>query len=254
MTVESCIDIGGAPGGPAMLFLHGGSLNRRMWQPQVEMLAEDFRVIAADLPGHGAMRDGRFDLYAAAKYVAGVLEAQDAVPALLIGLSLGGYVAMVHAAERTDQVSGLVLSGCSVDYGGLLGIAAKANAAVLKLMTQERFAAKQEHRLRRAYPDSVVDSMVELGFSLRGGVDSLRQVVATDFHPVLRRYQGPVLILNGANDCLSRKGAAGLAGSVGAEYRVIPDAGHICNLDQPAAFTAEVSRFAKSVGFPPARR
>lgn len=225
-----------------------------MWQPQLETLAGDFRVIAVDLPGHGTLRDSRFDLCGAARHVARVLEAQDAAPALLVGLSLGGYVAMVHAAERADQVFGLVLSGCSVDYGGLLGLAAKASATALKLMTQERFAAKQERRLRREYQDSVVDSMVELGFSLRGGVDSLQQVAATDFHPVLRRYQGPALILNGANDRLSRKGAVGLAGSVGAEHCVIPDAGHICSLDQPTAFSAEVRRFAKSVAFPQALR
>lgn len=245
---ESCVDIGGNPGDPPLLFLHGGALNRRMWLPQMETLAEDFRVIAMDLPGHGGLSGDSFDLDAAAVRVAEILEAQAGSPALVVGLSLGGYVAMVHAAGRADQVAGLILSGCSVDYGGLLGIAARVNATALKLMTQERFETMQERRLRRVYPDAVVDSIAEAGFSLNGGIGSLRQAAARDFSPMLRRYPGPVLILNGENDGLSRKGEAGLASAVNAECRAVPGAGHICNLDRPDAFTEEVRRFAKLIG------
>lgn len=52
---------------------------------------------------------------------------------------------MVHAAEKADQVCGLVLSGCSADYGGLFGVAAKGNATALKLVTRVRVAASIGH-------------------------------------------------------------------------------------------------------------
>ncbi len=74
------------------MFFHCAGANRRIWLPQVHRLADAFQVIALDLPGHGALADMPFSLGAAREHVVGVIEAWAGGRALIVGLSLGGYV------------------------------------------------------------------------------------------------------------------------------------------------------------------
>ena len=52
-----------------IVLVHGVSWTRRMWMPQLEALSDEFRVIALDLPGHGALREQPFRLKAAVQTV-----------------------------------------------------------------------------------------------------------------------------------------------------------------------------------------
>ncbi len=90
-----------------------------MWLPQVERLSDTYRVIALDLPGHGVRAAERFTLDRAADVVAATIDAAAGGRAIVVGLSLGGYVAM-HLAERTpERVRGLVLAGATAEPDGL---------------------------------------------------------------------------------------------------------------------------------------
>jgi pimeloyl-ACP methyl ester carboxylesterase len=102
----------GAPGAPAVVFLHGAGVSGRMWRDHMARLA-DFRCLAPDLPGHGQSNRLPWDsLVATAEAVAGLIEAR--VPARrahVVGLSVGGAVAHVLLASRPDLLDRVIIDG-----------------------------------------------------------------------------------------------------------------------------------------------
>ena len=102
-----------------------------MWMPQLEALSDEFRVIALDLPGHGALREQPFRLKAAVQAVMESLRQQTRDRALIVGLSIGGYVAMACAHDHPQKIAGLVLSGCCIDYRGPIGILSWLDSSIV---------------------------------------------------------------------------------------------------------------------------
>jgi pimeloyl-ACP methyl ester carboxylesterase len=96
--------------GPTVVLLHGGVLDRRMWDPDVDAFARRFRVVRYDLRGHGRSPDisGPFS---AVDDLAAVLDAVGAQRAHLVGLSLGSRVALDFALTNPARVDRLVLVG-----------------------------------------------------------------------------------------------------------------------------------------------
>jgi pimeloyl-ACP methyl ester carboxylesterase len=93
-------DTAGPLGAPPIVFVHGSRVTRKMWLPQMEALADDFRVIALDLPGHGVLASTPFRLETALAVIDDVIRRGASGRALVVGLSLGGYLAMELARRR----------------------------------------------------------------------------------------------------------------------------------------------------------
>lgn len=128
---EPSVEVAGPIGARPIVLLHCAAANRQIWRPQLESLAEEFRVIALDLPGHGARAGMPFRLSRARHLIAEVISAEAREPVLLVGLSLGGYVAINFAYRFPEQVAGLGLSGATADCRGLLGQLARILGALL---------------------------------------------------------------------------------------------------------------------------
>src|ERR671936_528521 len=80
----------GPEAAPAVVFLHGSTLDQDSWASQVEALQEDYRVVVPDLRGHGeSTLEGRFEFEAAVGDVLALLDELDAERVTLVGLSLG---------------------------------------------------------------------------------------------------------------------------------------------------------------------
>src|SRR5262245_50699425 len=103
--------------GVPVVLVHGLRSSRTMWRAQVEALRATGRdAVAVDLPGHGRRQGERFTLDGAVDAVDDAVadvSARAGRPALVVGLSLGGYVAIAHAARRPEHVAGLVAAACS---------------------------------------------------------------------------------------------------------------------------------------------
>jgi pimeloyl-ACP methyl ester carboxylesterase len=106
-----------------ILFVHGAAWTRSMWLPQMQALSDAIRVFAIDLPGHGVRRGTPFQLASALQLIEETLKQEtEEQHALIVGLSLGGYVVMTYAHAYPHDVAGLILSGCSIDYRGAIGL------------------------------------------------------------------------------------------------------------------------------------
>ena len=243
---DSAFTVAGPDDAPCIVFIHGAAWTRAMWLPQVATLADTFRVVTLDLPGHGALADEPFTLQRAIEVVGQTVALAPQGRAVIVGLSLGGYVAMAFAAQAPERCASLVLSGCAIEYHGLLGRLAHLGAALsLRIYRPARVAAMQSALLRSAYPPEIADAQIAAGFSFQALPATYGELARQRFRPLLRAYPGPVLILNGERDWLNRRSEARqLAATQHGQLQMIADAGHLCNLDQPAAFTSAVREWA----------
>ena len=122
------LDEAGAWESPAVVLIHAVGLSRRMWRPQLELLQGEFRVLAPDLPGHGAHTSSAFRLDEAAEEVQALLSRAVEYKACLVGESMGGYIALAVAAREPDKVAGLVLSSSSHNLPPWMAIRAPRGA------------------------------------------------------------------------------------------------------------------------------
>ncbi len=235
---------------PAIVFLHGTRLTRGAWAAQLEALGTEFRAIAVDLPGHGARAGEPFTLDGATDAVAAVIREQAAGGrAVVVGLSLGGYVAMALAAREPKRVRGLVLAGATAEPVGLRSIAYRALAVVLDRFDGPALVRLNTWFFRTRYPASIAEPIVAGGFWSKGGAHALHALFGQRFAPRLAAYPGPTLILNGEWDLVFRLSAGSFAAAARDARRVrLAGALHLSNLDRPAAFSEAVRRFVGSLG------
>lgn len=232
------------------MFVHGTRLTRAAWAAQLDALGGEFRAIAVDLPGHGERADEPFTLEGAADVVAATIRDQAADGrAVVVGLSLGGYVAMVLAAREPERVRGLVLAGTTAEPVGLRSVPYRALAAALDRLDGPALERLNAWFFRTRYPAAIAEPIVAGGFWSKGGATALRALFGQRFAPRLGAYPGPTLILNGEWDLLFRLSAGTfLAAARDARLVRLAGASHLSNLDRPAAFNDAVRRFARSVG------
>jgi pimeloyl-ACP methyl ester carboxylesterase len=110
------VEVAGHPANPAIVFLHGLGVSSWMWTEQVQHLSDRFSCITVDLPGNGASHEvpwRSFDVSADA--VADVIAAVPAGRAHVVGLSLGGYVAVTMTARHPAVVDRVVVSGITAE-------------------------------------------------------------------------------------------------------------------------------------------
>jgi 3-oxoadipate enol-lactonase len=244
-------DRGPAEGLP-VVFLHGFPMDGSMWHPQVEAIVGNRRTIAWDLRGHGKSVGGG-DLIAFEWFVddlLGLLDAKGITRPVLVGLSMGGYVALRFAEREPDRVRALVLAGTKSTADGNEARVKRASAARNAL---EAGAA--------AFADGFLASALAPGAdprllrSCRGTIAAMdpRSIAATllamaqrtDTTESLSKIQVPALVIVGEKDSLTPPSdARALAkGIPGARLVEIPGAGHFSNLEAPGAFNAALVSF-----------
>lgn len=234
----------GPPAAPAIVFLHGTRLCRTAWTPQIADLSDTYRVLAIDLPGHGALADIPFTLATARETVARVIDDHTTGRAVLVGLSLGGYVAMDVAAARPDLVRGLVLSGATAEPTGSRAIPYRGLAWLLDHVDGLPFEAVNSWFFRTRFPAAIAEPIVAGGFWPSGGAQALKALSGERFAERLAAYPGPTLIINGTWDLPFRLSSRSFAHAARDARRVrLAGAAHLANLDRPAAFDKAIRRF-----------
>ncbi|HEY3789276.1 MAG TPA: alpha/beta fold hydrolase [Urbifossiella sp.] len=239
---------------PTLVFLHAFPLDREMWRPQIAALGGQANLVALDLPGFGqAPFDDSFTVDSAADDVANSVSGK----IVLAGLSMGGYVAMAFARRHADRLSGLILADTRSDPDDGAG---KLNRDRLIALTKEFGPSKVYEAMipkllceeTRANRRDVVEELKRIAArqtaaGVVGGLRALRD--RPDATPELARVVVPTLILVGEHDEVTPPALAeGMARAIpGSNLVVIPQAGHLSNLENPAAFNSAIGEFLKQI-------
>lgn len=241
--------------GIPLVFIHAFPLSRTMWQPQVDALKDSYRVITLDLRGHGESDTvlWNFTLEDYAADVLGLLDHLDIRQAVLIGLSMGGYTALLFYKQYSERVKALVLAdtraGADSDEGkagrrAMAQIAFKDGAApIADLMIPKLLAPATIHH-RQEIVDQVREKILQTS-SAGIVVDLMAMAARPDSTSLLRTIACPTLIMVGEEDqatpvAESRYMADRIPGST---LIIIPEAGHLSNLEQPQAFNQALQTF-----------
>lgn len=230
---------------PAIVFVHGTRLTRAQWSAQLRRLATAYRCVAVDLPGHGELAGEPFSIATAVEIVRRAIEAE--VPsgrAVVVGLSLGGFVAIDTAEAHPDRVAGLVLAGCSAEAVGPAAWPFRLFRVLLQHVPRPAQDAVNRGFFRLRYRRRIADPIIAGGFWPDGGAAALRTLQGRGYLERLGRLWTPVLIVNGALDpVFGPQGEYWAASCRRGRHAAIPRAMHLSNLDRPVAFSRLVAAF-----------
>ncbi len=240
--------------GPALVLLHGFLFDSRAWRPQLEDLSSDFTVIAWDAPGAGRSADPPepFGIGDWTDCLAGLLDVVGIRRAHVVGLSWGGLLAQeLYRRDRTRALS-LVLADTYAGWAGSLGTPT-AEERLASCLRDSKLPAGEfvsrylpgmhSHAAARGVRDELAKIMSEFhptGFRLMA-----RSLADSDTRDLVAEIRVPTLLVWGEADVRSPLSVAHeLQHRIpGARLVVIPETGHLSNVEAPARFNAELRYF-----------
>lgn len=246
--------------GPPLLLVHGFPLSRQMWAGDIEAFGRQFRVLAPDLPGFGESPPGQaaFTMEGCADALQALLEAlQLGGKFVLLGLSMGGYISFEFVRKFQDRLKALVLVAThpfpdseatrqaryeTAEFVRREGSAALAERLIPKFLGRTSLDTKPQviERVRELICSNSPDRIAAACLGLASRRDSA---------PMLSQIRVPTLILAGDEDALipreqTERLHRGIADS---RFVVVPQSGHMINLEQPQEFQTSVLQFLESL-------
>jgi pimeloyl-ACP methyl ester carboxylesterase len=238
--------------GPPLVLVHAAGFDGRMRQPELEALADEFTVVAWDEPGAGRTGDlpPGFGLADYAHCLAALIEALGLGSVHLAGLSWGGTVVQELYRHHPDRVATLILAGSYAGWkGSLPAEEVRGRVAGVQTMLQAEERGDLPGMFAAAPPREFALLLDEMAAAARSATLSAQSSIMaeTDQRDLLPHIAVPTLLIWGAADARSPLTVARqFADAIpNAELKVIPDAGHIANLEQPAAFNDAVRDFCR---------
>lgn len=242
--------------GPPLVLVHGAAEDGRVWQPQLAGLADGLTVIAWDEPGAGRSSGvpPGFGLPEYASCLATLIESVALGPAHLAGLSWGGTVVLELYRHRPELVSTLILVDTYAGWKGSLSAAeVRARVEALHRMLAApapAFDPTLPGLFARQPPAEFAPLLDEMAADVRP--ESLRTqlllMAEADQRDVLPRISVPTLLIWGEQDVRSPLAVARQFEDAipTAELVVIPDCGHVSNLERPERFNDAVRKFCRA--------
>jgi len=245
-----------AGGGRPLLLIHGYPLHRGLWAPQISALSSLARVVAPDLPGHGEsdVPPGPYSMDGFADTCLSLLDALGITePVVLGGLSMGGYVAFAAWRRHPERIAGLILAATRA--GADSPEARAGREASMTTITREGIRPIADAMTPRLLAPGADRARPELAATVHGMLASAPVSGAlgalaglrdrADSTSTLGTITVPTLVIHGAEDQLIPLAEAErtAAETPNATLVVIDGAGHLPNLEQPAAFNTAIEAY-----------
>lgn len=244
-----------AGAGHPLVLIHGGQMDSRMWDEQFQLFSKTYRVVRFDVRGYGKSPASK-NIYASEDDLAALLKYLKMEKAYVVGLSLGGRIAIDFALTHPEMTEGIVpvapgLSGFHFsddpnEWNVLRAVQAGDFAKAADYWLQSGYMApamenpKIAPRLRQLSLDNVhenLDNPLLETMPNPPAIDRLLQIKA------------PTLIIVGNRDVADIHEICGLlrAGIPGAKEIVVEGSGHIVNMEKPEEFNRAVLGFLGSL-------
>lgn len=253
LSMEYAVD--GPRTGTPVVLIHGFPFSKEMWGPQVEALRRTHYVVAYDVRGHGGSEvgDGQYSVEYFVDDLIGLLDHLKISSAVVIGLSMGGYIALRAVERNPERVRALVLCDTRSESDGNEGKVKRAQQA--RLVRTEGMQKFAEPFLKGVFYEKTFDSSPETVEMIRGQIlgssplavagTLLALAARTDSTPSLFAIKVPTLILVGQHDALTPPSASHAMKEKipGAEIHILPKSGHLSNLENTALFNEHLGAF-----------
>lgn len=248
----------GGAGDQAVVFIHGFPFDSSMWEPQIPVvLAAGRRAVVPDLPGFGESdvpeERSAYSVDRYADVVAALISDLGLGHVVVVGLSMGGYIALALARRHPDVLAGLVLADTRADPDTPEGRQTRTDNqtvvqekgdvmplvdGLLERVLSEAAPCHAEARLRLS---GVMQATAPAGWI--GALEAMKN--RRDSTDVLPTISVPTLVVVGESDALVPLDVAErMAAAIpGARLEVVPGAGHVANLENPAVFNGALAEF-----------
>jgi len=248
-------EVQGPQGAPAIAFTHGACLNGSMFESQVAALKDNYRVLTWDMQGHGqsAALTDNLDIVKMTDCLVAIMDESGIEEAVMVGQSLGSWVAQLLAINYPERVAGVVsIGGEPIDrpLSGFVLLAYRSALAISKLMPAKnlyswtannkavtekarQFAAESMNQIGKKQFFIIVAGMLD-GGSIRVPNPPRQPLLLTH-----GEYEMPKSVIKA-----NQKWHASVPGS---HYYEIPGAGHNGNMDNPEAFNQALQEFLDEI-------
>jgi pimeloyl-ACP methyl ester carboxylesterase len=254
--------------GEAIIFVHGAFADRRIWEPQWQCFSLEYRVVRYDLRGHGRTGVSQLEHYSMATFandLAALLDALEIDAPILCGLSWGGSIAQAYAVRDPGRIKALILAGsmAAIDLTLTDKLLCRVlipwwlMSVIIRSMSVENFTrfsinlarlTMGKHWLSR---DENARKYLEQCMFQMNSKEYLKIWKAMyGFHMLpLESISCPTLVLNGEFESRNtfRHSKEILRRIQGAEAKIIAEAWHGMNLEEPQQFNKFVEQFLQSI-------
>ena len=239
------------PNKPVLVFLHAAFADHSMYKFQMNYFSKDYSIIAIDLLGHGKSAVGKSNdkIDQSYEHINSILEVENYEKAHLIGVSMGSYIAQYFALKYPNKTQSIITAGAyDINKGDMQSSNEKRtflfkalSRALFSMRSFRKYSAKQAGYLEKTQTIlyQSMQGFTRRSFTVMHGLNEIvkvRKVAPPQF---------PILIIVGIHDLdiavnLSKKWHQDLNTST---FKLIKNAGHCVNLDQPDDFNKTVEGF-----------
>ena len=241
---------------PTVVLLHAIATNAELWAAQIPVWSQFARILAVDLPGHGASAPrpqiNSLDQYAHA--LAELLASASIEDVSIVGLSFGGMIGQAFALNYPQRVRSLVLSNTSARTPAEMKeiwMRRQADAATQGMPAQ--VATTLERWFTPQFRESALLEVERVASMIRrttyeGYAAAIEAIRGLDLLDRLRELEMPVLVVGGRQDKAATVQVveAMAARLPNGRKLVLDDAAHLSNIEQPVAFTEHVGQFLRA--------
>ena len=244
----------GNPGATPLIFLHGIGGAARAWRDQLTTFAGRFRTIAWDMPGYGGSKPlTQVSIAALANALQQFLQQIEARSPILVGHSIGGMIVQHWLVQNPNTARAVVLAQTSPAFGKADGDWQKSFIAARlgPLDRGETMASLAPSLVKELVGDDPDGKGMELARACMASVPEasyramMLALVGFDQRAALAKIAVPTLLLSASKDNNAPAPMMAKTASFipGARYVELAGAGHLANLERPAAFNAAISQF-----------
>lgn len=251
----------GPRGEPPIIFVHPVGLDLTYWGAQFEALHASHDLIAYDLPGNGDSPGTPvgWSLDSAVEVLASVVAMARSERVTLVGHSIGGMIAQGFALAHPEAMQALVLIGTAASFPEEQRRFARHRAATARHEglapiippTLERWFTPETRTQRPDILDRVVKSIRANDPAIYAAMWDM--IASLNLAPRLAEINCPTLIMTGDQDPICPPGVAQAmhASITGSQWAIIPNAAHMCTLEQPGFINDCLARFLRGTGRSP---